>query len=719
MLSVRRLLAIVTVSFAAYSLASGDLHAQGKTALRSTPEATVALHAKAVAAEDLPGIFAGLSPDSQQRLLSLMVKQTHQFALRSPKEDLEPLTTMLKAFGLDPQKAAAKEYEPEVFADAKDKAQCLSDLITWHELREGRPLPPRAVFGILGDLARLKDAELSEVIYEGTTARGVLLIPKLSKAPKGGKPRDEDDGLHSRDRQKVAFAKVGDEWRMDLVTTRRLRGLSSAGLTRQRFPPAKKVAVRQATPEEAFETLRAAMAGRDWRTAFLLVSDADRCRLLAKAAGSGTDEVRKILEKHGLAVADLLVGDPQRLKEKVACFRELMEYQEKGDEAQLAADLAGEWSNITAMGKSETRGKQTFVRIKKPPAANDRPEVRAFVEIGGKWRFDEIESLKIRNVLWRESVKRHPAWRSEDAFNSSLTSSIIAPLVFSVAPTTVAMAGTLPGSDDGVLRIVRFPSFETLVDLKKLDPPIVEMSFSPDGALLAVGHEGRDAKDGRLRLFEIQQAKFVRDLEGHKGVVTVLRWSVDGKTLYGGDFHGRLYAWNPTDGVRRWSSKRPSGGLQFITSLAVSPDGKRLASEADSDVAIWDAHSGRRVALVSGHDESVRQVQFSPDGSLLATASKDETVKIWDAKNYRWQRTLNAHEHGARAVAFSPDGKLLASAGQEWTVKIWDVATGRLRDTLTAHTEHINHVQFSLDGETLISQSDKRVVLWDMRLVSK
>src|SRR5438876_3907563 len=100
----------------------------------------------------------------------------------------------------------------------------------------------------------------------------------------------------------------------------------------------------------------------------------------------------------------------------------------------------------------------------------------------------------------------------------------------------------------------------------------------------------------------------------------------------------------PPCGVQGQSPLTLRGHSGWISSLAYSPDGKRLASgSADKTVKIWTIPSGEETATLRGHTDYVSSVAISPDGKLLATGSFDKTVKFWQLATNEEKATLRGH----------------------------------------------------------------------------
>ena len=158
------------------------------------------------------------------------------------------------------------------------------------------------------------------------------------------------------------------------------------------------------------------------------------------------------------------------------------------------------------------------------------------------------------------------------------------------------------------------------------------------------------------------------------------------------------------------------GSKDTISQIQYSPDGKLIASAGwDKTVKLWDAENGKSIDILKGHKDGVNSIAFSPDGQTLVSGSEDKTIKIWSITNKpKLIKTLTGHTDSIKAVAISPDGKLIASAGYDNTIKLWSIA-GELLQTINAHKLAITSLAFTPDSQTLASASwDNTVKLWSI-----
>jgi WD40 repeat protein len=161
---------------------------------------------------------------------------------------------------------------------------------------------------------------------------------------------------------------------------------------------------------------------------------------------------------------------------------------------------------------------------------------------------------------------------------------------------------------------------------------ISAIAFSPDGELLAAG-----SWDTNVRVWSTRNGELVRLISDELPVSMFdLAFTPDGKTLATAGVDRTVYLWD----TKSWKLQRKlTGQAEMIQSMSFSADGRRLATGGFNDITekhpvsilIWDLASGEIIQKFAA-PHRVTSVALSPDGSKLAAAVGDDAVRMWSVR---------------------------------------------------------------------------------------
>jgi ribosome assembly protein 4 len=259
------------------------------------------------------------------------------------------------------------------------------------------------------------------------------------------------------------------------------------------------------------------------------------------------------------------------------------------------------------------------------------------------------------------------------------------------------------------------------------------------------------SRDGTVKLWNTRTGNAIRTLSGHADSVEAVKWT--GEAMIVSCSRDRtIKVWNPDRGIlvrtltghgHRVNTLALSsdticrcGPFDFKNTVFPSPEEMiRVAKEKydayrkdhgpdtlvsgsdDFTLYVWNLETSKHpVKRLTGHQQAVNFISYSPDGRYFASASFDKKVKVWNGHTGDFLYTLTGHVGAVYQVAWSADSRYLVSASKDSTAKLWDIASGNgkaARETLPGHADEVYALDWSpISGAVATGSKDRTIKIW-------
>ncbi|MCO5581230.1 hypothetical protein L7F22_035108 [Adiantum nelumboides] len=256
------------------------------------------------------------------------------------------------------------------------------------------------------------------------------------------------------------------------------------------------------------------------------------------------------------------------------------------------------------------------------------------------------------------------------------------------------------GSKDGDVRIWDTTMRKCTICLTGHTLAVTCVKWSGEGLIYS------SSQDCTIKVWETSQGKLIRELKGHGHWVNTLALSTE-YVLRTGPYDYK---------TSQFSSASEMKGAALDRYNAAKKDApERLVSGSDDfTMFLWEPSINKHPkARMTGHQQLVNHVYFSPDGRWIASASFDKSVKLWNGSTGEFIATFRGHVGPVYQISWSADSRLLLSGSKDSTLKIWDMRTRKLREDLPGHADEVFSVDWSPDGQKVASGGRDRVLkLW-------
>jgi WD40 repeat protein len=262
-------------------------------------------------------------------------------------------------------------------------------------------------------------------------------------------------------------------------------------------------------------------------------------------------------------------------------------------------------------------------------------------------------------------------------------------------------------SDDAMLRIGDLQTGRIVARWSLGKGHSSAIAFSPDGRLVAWA----DASH-QIHLRDLSTQRDTRLLKGHVDSVLRLAFAPDGKGLVSHSQADGIFQWSTGTGkrLRRFGQNRERN---TVTDICFGRDGRTLLAGGIEGLLIRYETDSIEEQFKIATDQMITVLALSPDGKTVASGGATGDVRLWNPATGKAVKAFIPAGPGVSvaSLAFTANGKTLAAGGTNGVIRLWDVASGK---ELVGRDggERIVAADFSTDGREVITVQEGRLAHW-------
>ena len=225
----------------------------------------------------------------------------------------------------------------------------------------------------------------------------------------------------------------------------------------------------------------------------------------------------------------------------------------------------------------------------------------------------------------------------------------------------------------------------------------------------SVCHDGgfliTSSKDGKIACIRsMKTGECLRKLQMHDDCIRSASFSHDRKFVVTASEDGTVIVWNINKGTivhvlgTPWLQAPPSSAL-------FSANGSQIVTTSVNGniVYVWNATTGECIHRLKGHSDRVNSASYSPDSTMIVTASEDKTARVWRADTGESVHTLQGYGCPLIAASYSPDGLHILLASNDF-IDVWNGTHGMvLMHRYAGFAEKILNACYNSGGTRIVA----------------